>query len=74
MKKTIDMSSRHSLPLDGFVKPMNPVRKPCEHRIIAKGHANDDEVSLSHLSNLHTLVTTTNHSRHPLARYQYAGF
>ncbi|KAK1466199.1 hypothetical protein CCUS01_01046 [Colletotrichum cuscutae] len=25
---------------------MNPVRKPCEHRIIPKGNANGDEVSL----------------------------
>ncbi|PVH91764.1 hypothetical protein DM02DRAFT_663635 [Periconia macrospinosa] len=34
-----------NLPLDAFVQPMNPVRKPCEHYMIAKGHANDDEVT-----------------------------
>lgn len=33
-----------SLPLDVPLKPMNPRRKPCEHTLIAKGHANDDEV------------------------------
>ncbi|KAI8713646.1 hypothetical protein NCS52_01309500 [Fusarium sp. LHS14.1] len=36
-----------NLPLDAFVQPMNPVRKPCSHRIIAKGHANDDELDIN---------------------------
>ncbi|KAH7038364.1 uncharacterized protein B0I36DRAFT_316058 [Microdochium trichocladiopsis] len=36
-----------NLPLDAFVRPMNPVRKPCDHRIIAKGHANDDELNIN---------------------------
>ncbi|KAL2882108.1 hypothetical protein SGCOL_002370 [Colletotrichum sp. CLE4] len=27
---------------------MNPVRKPCEHRIIPKGNANDDEEHIQH--------------------------
>lgn len=35
----------YSLALDAFAQPMNPVRKPCEHYMIAKGHANDDEVN-----------------------------
>lgn len=26
---------------------MNPVRKACTHKIIAKGYANDDEVSIA---------------------------
>lgn len=34
-----------NLPINVPRRPMNPRRKPCEHRIIAKGHANDDEVS-----------------------------
>lgn len=33
-----------SLPINAFIQPMNPVRKPASHTIIAKGHANDDEV------------------------------
>ncbi|KAF6812481.1 hypothetical protein CMUS01_13052 [Colletotrichum musicola] len=36
-----------NLPLDAFVQPMNPVRKPCSHQIIAKGHANDDELDIN---------------------------
>ncbi|KAK1538803.1 uncharacterized protein CCOS01_00117 [Colletotrichum costaricense] len=36
-----------NLPLDAFIQPMNPVRKPCEHRIIPKGNANDDEISIN---------------------------
>ncbi|KAM0282362.1 hypothetical protein ACHAQH_003041 [Verticillium albo-atrum] len=36
-----------NLPLDAFIKPMNPVRKPCSHHIIAKGHANDDELDIN---------------------------
>ncbi|KAI5456069.1 hypothetical protein BGZ63DRAFT_409452 [Mariannaea sp. PMI_226] len=36
-----------SLPLDAFIQPMNPVRKPCSHNIIAKGHANDDELDIN---------------------------
>lgn len=35
----------HSLPLNVPCVPMNPARKPMDHNIIAKGHANDDEVS-----------------------------
>lgn len=38
------LNAAYSLPLDGLLKPMNPVRRPCEHQILAKGHANDDEV------------------------------
>ncbi|KAH6874453.1 putative cyclase-domain-containing protein [Thelonectria olida] len=33
--------------LNAFIQPMNPVRKPCSHTIIAKGHANDDELDLN---------------------------
>lgn len=33
--------------LDGFVAPMNPARKACDHTIIAKGHANDDEININ---------------------------
>ncbi|PSN65630.1 hypothetical protein BS50DRAFT_601950 [Corynespora cassiicola Philippines] len=36
-----------NLSLDAFEQPMNPVRKPCEHRMIAKGHANDDELHIN---------------------------
>ncbi|KAI3390620.1 hypothetical protein diail_9082, partial [Diaporthe ilicicola] len=43
---------------DAFVQPMNPLRKPCEYRIIAKGHANDDKLGIntqgsSHWDGLH---------------------
>jgi len=33
-----------NLPIESPQWPMNPLRKPCKHSIIAKGHANDDEV------------------------------
>ncbi|SCV58416.1 uncharacterized protein FFB14_15653 [Fusarium fujikuroi] len=36
-----------NLAVDAFSQPMNPVRKPCSHRIIAKGHANDDELDMN---------------------------
>ncbi|KAH7261653.1 putative cyclase-domain-containing protein [Fusarium tricinctum] len=36
-----------NLSVDAFSQPMNPVRKPCSHRIIAKGHANDDELDMN---------------------------
>ncbi|KAF4819400.1 hypothetical protein CGCTS75_v011586 [Colletotrichum tropicale] len=36
-----------NLPLNAFIQPMNPVRKPCSHNIIAKGHANDDELDIN---------------------------
>ncbi|KAF2021657.1 hypothetical protein BU24DRAFT_362388, partial [Aaosphaeria arxii CBS 175.79] len=36
-----------NLPLDSFPQPMNPVRKSCTHHIIAKGHANDDELHIN---------------------------
>lgn len=39
------MLTTRSLPLHVPLKPMNPRRKPCAHTLIAKGHANDDEVS-----------------------------
>ncbi|KAJ3528953.1 hypothetical protein NM208_g9974 [Fusarium decemcellulare] len=41
--KTIPLN----LPLTAFGQPMNPVRKACTHRIIAKGHANDDELDIN---------------------------
>ena len=48
---------------------MNPARKPMRHNIIAKGHANDDEVSpcarrlllISHVSQLY--INTQSSSR-----------
>ncbi|CAG8264502.1 unnamed protein product [Penicillium salamii] len=33
-----------NLPLNVPLRPMNPRRKKCSHTIVAKGHANDDEV------------------------------
>jgi kynurenine formamidase len=36
-----------NLPLDAFPQPMNPVRKPCSHHILEKGHANDDELHIN---------------------------
>ncbi|CAH0053809.1 unnamed protein product [Clonostachys solani] len=36
-----------NLPLDEFIQPMNPLRKPCSHHIIVKGHANDDELDIN---------------------------
>ncbi|CEI70610.1 hypothetical protein FVEN_g900 [Fusarium venenatum] len=36
-----------NLSIDAFKQPMNPVRKPCRHHIIAKGHANDDELHIN---------------------------
>ncbi|KAL2108908.1 hypothetical protein VUR80DRAFT_3196 [Thermomyces stellatus] len=43
MGETISLS----MPLDAFVQPMNPVRRPCFHQIIPKGHANDDELHIN---------------------------
>lgn len=40
----LDTNTLSSLPLDVPLKPMNPRRKKCSHTVIAKGHANDDEV------------------------------
>ncbi|OBT70729.1 hypothetical protein VF21_10137, partial [Pseudogymnoascus sp. 05NY08] len=42
-----------SLPLDCPLRPMNPLRKQCVHRINAKGHANDDELDLNTQSSSH---------------------
>ncbi|KAK6710048.1 hypothetical protein SNK05_004523 [Fusarium graminearum] len=36
-----------NLSIDAFKQPMNPVRKPCRHHIIAKGHTNDDELHIN---------------------------
>lgn len=36
-----------NLALDGFVKPMNPARKPLVHRINFKGYGNDDELDMN---------------------------
>jgi hypothetical protein len=51
---------------------MNPVRKACVHRIIAKGNANDDEVRCAR-----ELATDCNVLRRmmlmAIARYQYTG-
>lgn len=33
-----------SLPIEAPLLPMNPARKPCNHNILNKGYANDDEV------------------------------
>lgn len=35
---------------------MNPRRDPCKHEIIAKGHANDDEVSDESITSILTRV------------------
>ncbi|KAJ5408833.1 hypothetical protein N7509_002716, partial [Penicillium cosmopolitanum] len=43
--KVVNLKYFFALPLDVPLKPMNPRRKPCSHTLIAKGHANDDEVS-----------------------------
>ncbi|KAJ5820370.1 hypothetical protein N7474_005961 [Penicillium riverlandense] len=42
-----------NLPLNVPLKPMNPMRKKCLHSIIAKGHANDDEVDFNTQSSSH---------------------
>ncbi|KPI37684.1 uncharacterized protein AB675_125 [Cyphellophora attinorum] len=42
-----------NLPINVPRRPMNPRRKPCEHRIIAKGHANDDELDINTQSSTH---------------------
>ncbi|KAB8205144.1 putative cyclase-domain-containing protein [Aspergillus parasiticus] len=42
-----------NLPLDVPLKPMNPRRKPCAHNLIAKGHANDDELDFNTQSSSH---------------------
>ncbi|KAI9928604.1 hypothetical protein MW887_001819 [Aspergillus wentii] len=42
-----------NLPLDVPLKPMNPRRKPCAHTLIAKGHANDDELDFNTQSSSH---------------------
>jgi hypothetical protein len=36
-----------NLPMKSPLKPMNPRRKPCEHLIITKGYANDDELNFN---------------------------
>ncbi|CAK7216601.1 hypothetical protein SCUCBS95973_002862 [Sporothrix curviconia] len=36
-----------NLPLTLPLLPMNPARKPCEHRFLAKGYANDDEITIN---------------------------
>ncbi|KAJ2983168.1 hypothetical protein NQ176_g888 [Zarea fungicola] len=36
-----------NLAIDAFLQPMNPVRKPCNHHIINKGNANDDELHIN---------------------------
>ncbi|KAK9458601.1 uncharacterized protein V1516DRAFT_682134 [Lipomyces oligophaga] len=35
------------LPLDGLIVSFNPTRIPLDHKIIAKGHANDDEITIN---------------------------
>ncbi|KAJ5184014.1 hypothetical protein N7492_001630 [Penicillium capsulatum] len=42
-----------NLPLDVPLKPMNPRRKKCSHVLIAKGHANDDEIDFNTQSSSH---------------------
>ncbi|KAJ5100570.1 hypothetical protein N7456_006622 [Penicillium angulare] len=42
-----------NLPLDVPLNPMNPRRKKCSHTIIAKGHANDDEIDFNTQSSSH---------------------
>ncbi|CAI7670414.1 unnamed protein product [Penicillium bialowiezense] len=42
-----------NLPLDVPLKPMNPRRKKCSHTIVAKGHANDDEIDFNTQSSSH---------------------
>ncbi|KAF4448473.1 hypothetical protein F53441_8113 [Fusarium austroafricanum] len=42
-----------NLSIDAFKQPMNPVRKPCSHSIIAKGHANDDELDINTQGSTH---------------------
>ncbi|KAL3480558.1 putative cyclase [Aspergillus californicus] len=42
-----------NLPLHVPLKPMNPRRKPCAHTLIAKGHANDDELDFNTQSSSH---------------------
>ncbi|KAJ5263390.1 hypothetical protein N7478_010995 [Penicillium angulare] len=42
-----------NLPIDVPLKPMNPRRKKCSHTIIAKGHANDDEIDFNTQSSSH---------------------
>ncbi|KAL2802935.1 putative cyclase-domain-containing protein [Aspergillus granulosus] len=42
-----------NLPLNVPLKPMNPRRKPCVHTLIAKGHANDDELDFNTQSSSH---------------------
>ncbi|KAJ6023636.1 uncharacterized protein N7446_014001 [Penicillium canescens] len=42
-----------NLPLNVPRKPMNPRRKPCAHTLIAKGHANDDELDFNTQSSSH---------------------
>ncbi|KAF2152248.1 hypothetical protein K461DRAFT_321288 [Myriangium duriaei CBS 260.36] len=42
-----------NLPLDDFIQPMNPVRKPCSHHIVAKGRSNDDELDINTQGSTH---------------------
>lgn len=62
LQDVLYLTSRISLPLDEFIQPMNPLRKPCSHHIIVKGHANDDEVCINHLNSAFKCVNTQNFS------------
>ncbi|CAG8325293.1 unnamed protein product [Penicillium salamii] len=42
-----------NLPLNVPLRPMNPRRKKCSHTIVAKGHANDDEIDINTQSSSH---------------------
>ncbi|KAK0763348.1 hypothetical protein N5P37_004335 [Trichoderma harzianum] len=36
-----------NLAMNAFIQPMNPARKPCDHRIKVKGSANDNELHIN---------------------------
>lgn len=52
--------------MNAFIQPMNPARKPCDHRIKVKGSANDDEVYLLSTASFGV-------SNHLPAAYQHTG-
>ncbi|KAH7020264.1 hypothetical protein EDB80DRAFT_702715 [Ilyonectria destructans] len=42
-----------NLPIEAPLLPMNPARKPCNHSILNKGYANDDELDFNTQSSSH---------------------
>lgn len=73
LQDALYLTSCISLPLDEFIQPMNPLRKPCSHHIIVKGHANDDEVRMSSSNSSFQWVKAQNSSSTSIPKDQVIG-